>query len=189
MLSRRRFLSTVGAGVAAASVPAQEPKPGGRKKMAIVTTEWRYLSHAWHMGERFLVGYPREGTWHAPPLDIVSAFVDQTPANDLSKHRAKEFGFKILATIAEAVRCGGDKLAVDAVLIICEHGDYPTNKIGQKRYPRYEFFKQVTDVFEKDGRRRFLTTSTCPGIGTGPRRWSRRRGGWAFRLWPARRCR
>ncbi|HMF12120.1 MAG TPA: hypothetical protein VKE94_07430 [Gemmataceae bacterium] len=182
-------MSTVGAGVAAASVPAQEPKPGGRKKMAIVTTEWRYLSHAWHMGERFLVGYPREGTWHAPPLDIVSAFVDQTPANDLSKHRAKEFGFKILATIAEAVRCGGDKLAVDAVLIICEHGDYPTNKIGQKRYPRYEFFKQVTDVFEKDGRRRFLTTSTCPGIGTGPRRWSRRRGGWAFRLWPARRCR
>jgi hypothetical protein len=152
MLSRRRFLSTVGAGVAAASLNAREAKPAGRKKMAIVTTEWRYLSHAWHMGERFLVGYPIGGKWHAPPLDVVSAYVDQTPANDLSKKRAQEFGFKIYPTIAEAVRCGGDKLAVDAVLIVGEHGDYPTNKIGQKQYPRYEFFKQVTDVFEKDGR-------------------------------------
>ena len=152
MLSRRRFLSTVGAGIAAATLQAQEPKPGGRKKMAIVTTEWRYLSHAWHMGERFLVGYPINGKWHTPPLDVVSVYVDQTPANDLSKQRAHEFGFKIYPTIAEAVRRGGDKLAVDAVSIIGEHGEYPTNKIGQKLYPRYEFFKQVTDVFKKDGR-------------------------------------
>ena len=152
MLSRRRFLGTVGASVAGASLRAREPKPGGRKKMAIVTTEWRYLSHAWHMGERFLVGYPINGKWHTPPLDVVSVYVDQTPANDLSKQRAKEFGFKIYPTIAEAVCCGSDKLAVDAVLIIGEHGDYPNNKIGQKQYPRYEFFKQVTDVFEKDGR-------------------------------------
>jgi hypothetical protein len=36
--------------------------------MAIVTTEWRYGSHAWHMGERFLVGYPRDGQWHRPDL-------------------------------------------------------------------------------------------------------------------------
>ena len=27
-----------------------------RKRMAIVTTEWRYHCHAWHMAERFLVG-------------------------------------------------------------------------------------------------------------------------------------
>ena len=54
--------------------------------------------------------------------------------------------------IAEALRCGGDKLAVDAVLIIGEHGNYPNNEIGQKQYPRYEFFKQIVEVFEKDGR-------------------------------------
>ena len=28
----------------------------------------------------------------------------------------------------------------------------PSNKLGQKQYPRYEFFKQVVDVFRKDGR-------------------------------------
>jgi hypothetical protein len=120
--------------------------------MAIVTTEWRFRSHAWHMGERFLVGYPRRGQWHQPPLDVVAVYVDQTPANDLSKQRAQEFGFKIYPTIAEALRCGGGNLAVDAVLVIGEHGNYPTNDLGQRLYPRYEFFKQVVEVFQKDSR-------------------------------------
>jgi hypothetical protein len=120
--------------------------------MAIVTTEWRYLSHAWHMGERFLVGYPRQGKWHHPPLDVVSAYVDQQPKNDLSRKRAAEFGFKIYPTIAETLRCGGSRLAVDAVLIIGEHGNYPVNKLGQRLYPRYQFFKQVAEVFKKDGK-------------------------------------
>jgi len=152
MLSRRTFLGTVGAGVAAASLEAAAEERPARKKLAIVTTEWRTMSHAWHMGERFLVGYPWKGQWHHPPLDVVSAYVDQTPANDLSKDRAREFGFKIHPTIAAALRRGGDRLTVDAVLIIGEHGDYPVNKLGQKEYPRYRFFKDVTDVFKKDGR-------------------------------------
>ena len=37
----------------------------------MVTTEWRYPSHAWHMGERFLVGYPVEGRWHRSPVKLV----------------------------------------------------------------------------------------------------------------------
>ena len=55
-------------------------------------------------------------------------------------------------TIAEALRCGGSKLAVDGVLIIGEHGDYPRNEKGQILYPRYEFFRQAVEVFETDGR-------------------------------------
>jgi hypothetical protein len=152
MPSRRSFLRAVGAGVAGTTLRAGEPELGAVKKMAIVTTEWRYYSHAWHMGDRFLVGYPVRGHWHKPGSKVVSAYVDQFPANDLSRQRAEEFGFTIYPKVAEALRCGGDKLAVDAVLIIGEHGNYPTNKIGQKQYPRYEFFKQVTDVFKKDGR-------------------------------------
>src|SRR5262245_56128115 len=147
MISRRAFLKALGAGSAAALMAA-EPARVERKKLAIVTTEWRVRSHAWHMGERFLVGYPIDGNWHRPPLDVVSVYVDQTPANDLSKKRAEEFGFTLYPKIAQALRRGGDKLAVDAVLIIGEHGDYPVNKIGQKQYPRYEFFQQVTEVFK-----------------------------------------
>jgi hypothetical protein len=153
MHTRRSFLSTSAAALAAmplASLAASADPP--RKRMAVVTTEWRYRSHAWHMAERFLHGYPRRGKWHRPPLDVVTAYVDQTPEGDLSRARAKEFGFPIYPTIAEALRCGGNKLAVDAVLVIGEHGNYPVNEIGQKQYPRYEFFKQIVEVFKKDGR-------------------------------------
>ena len=123
-----------------------------RKRMAIVTTEWRYHCHAWHMAERFLVGYPTQGHWHEPKLEVVSAYVDQFPEKDLSRQRSEEFGFPIYDSVAEALRCGGSELAVDAVLLIGEHGDYPKNEFGQTQYPRYELFKQVTDVYRADGR-------------------------------------
>ena len=123
-----------------------------RKRMAIVTTEWRYHCHAWHMAERFLVGYPTQGHWHEPKLEVVSAYVDQFPEKDLSRQRSEEFGFPIYDSVAEALRCGGTELAVDAVLLIGEHGDYPKNEFGQTQYPRYELFKQITDVYRADGK-------------------------------------
>ena len=123
-----------------------------RKRMAIVTTEWRYHCHAWHMAERFLVGYPTQGHWHEPKLEVVSAYVEQFPEKDLSRQRSEEFGFPIYDSVAEALRCGGSELAVDAVLLIGEHGDYPKNEFGQTQYPRYELFKQITDVYRADGR-------------------------------------
>src|SRR5262245_13531845 len=156
MITRRAFVNSMGAGVvastAASRLTAGETSPPRRGRLAVITTEWRDRSHAWHMAERFLRGYPINGAWHRPPIDLVSADVDQVPKNDLSRQRSEEFGFRIYKTIPEALRCGGDRLAVDAVLIIGEHGDYPVNKLGQKLYPRYEFFRQVVDVFQKDGR-------------------------------------
>ena len=122
------------------------------QRIAVITTVYRYLSHAQHEADRILVGYPHQGKWHHPDMRIVSLYVDQKPENDLSETRAREFGFNVYPTIAEALRCGGNKLAVDAVMIIAEHGDYPHNERGQILYPRYEFFKQCIDVFEKDGK-------------------------------------
>jgi hypothetical protein len=152
-IDRRTFLGAAGAGVLGGPLAGAEPRPdAGRKKLAIIATEYRYLSHAQHMGDRFLVGYPLDGTWHPPRLDVVALYVDQRPDGDLSRQRAAEFGFRIYPAIAEALRCGGDKLAVDAVLLIGEHGSYPRNAIGQTLYPRYEFFRQVADVFRHDGR-------------------------------------
>ena len=147
MISRRTFLNTTCVGLV--SVPMVWGNTQ-RKKLAIVATELRLQSHAQHMGDRFLVGYPMNGKWHEPRLEVVSAYVDQTPENDLSKKRAKEFGFQIYGSIAEALRCGGKKLAVDAVLVIGEHGKYPRNELGQVLYPRYQFFKQIVEVFKKD---------------------------------------
>ena len=122
------------------------------KRIAVITTVYRYLSHAQHITDRFLVGYPHNGEWRRPDMKVASLYVDQKPPGDQSAERAREFGFEIYPTIPEALRCGGDRLAVDAVLSIGEHGDYPQNEKGQILYPRYEFFKQCVEVFEKDGR-------------------------------------
>ena len=122
------------------------------KRIAVIATIYRYLSHAQHFADRFIVGYPYEGGWHRPDTQVVSLYVDQRPEGDQSTDRAREFGFSVYPTIAEALRCGGDKLAVDAVLLIGEHGDYPRNEKGQVLYPRYEFFKECVEVFEEDGR-------------------------------------
>lgn len=152
-LTRRRFLAASSATIVGATTQAVGfAKQPSMKRMAVVTTLWNYRSHAWHMAERFLHGYPREGKWHRPPIQVVSAYVDQQPSGDLSRRRAEEFGFTIYPTVAEALRCGGDKLAVDCVLQIGEHGNYPTNAIGQKQYPRYELFSKIVEVFKKDGR-------------------------------------
>ena len=122
------------------------------KRIAVITTVYRYLSHAQHITDRFLVGYPHNGEWRRPDMKVASLYVDQKPPGDQSAERAREFGFEIYPTIPEALRCGSDRLAVDAVLSIGEHGDYPQNEKGQILYPRYEFFKQCVEVFEKDGR-------------------------------------
>jgi len=152
MPTRREFLLSIGAASVSAPFTRGDQPELPKKKLAVVTTLWNYKSHAWHMAERFLHGYPRDGQWHHPPLEVVSAYVDQTRDDDLSRIRATEFGFKVYPSIAEALRHGGDKVAVDAVLVIGEHGNYPLNEFGQKQYPRYEFFQQITDVFRRDGR-------------------------------------
>ena len=95
MWTRRSFLGTVGTGLLMGPQVLAATLPAKRRRLAVVTTEWRYHSHAWHMAERFLVGYPINGRWHRPPLEVVSAYVDQTPKNDLSRKRAEEFGFTI----------------------------------------------------------------------------------------------
>ena len=122
------------------------------KRIAVIATIYRYLSHAQHFADRFLVGYPTEGRWHRPDMKIVSLFVDQKPEGDQSIDRAREFGFSVYPTIAETLRCGGDELDVDAILLIAEHGDYPHNDKNQVLYPRYEFFKECVEVFEANGR-------------------------------------
>ena len=41
----------------------------------------------------------------------------------------------IFHTVQEALTLGGDKLAVDGVILIGENGDYPVNDKAQTLYP------------------------------------------------------
>ena len=115
MLTRREFLQTGAAAAAGLLLRGADAPP---KRLAIVATIYKYLSHAQHIGDRFLVGYPYAGAWHKPDIKVVSLYVDQKPDGDLSGERAREFGFQVYPTIAEALCCGGKELAVDAVLIV-----------------------------------------------------------------------
>ena len=120
--------------------------PAAKKKVAAVVTEYRRWSHADVILGKLLEGYALDGK-AGPAMEVVSMFVDQTPKGDWSRDLAKKHGFTIYDTIEKALTRGGKKLAVDGVLCIGEHGDYPANKKGQVLYPRRRFFEETTKVF------------------------------------------
>jgi hypothetical protein len=164
--SRRKFLASAAALTLAGGVPAvgatadapastrarpPQPTTDGRKPLAVVTTVYRPLSHAYHIAGRFLHGYARGGSLHVPKHYVHSLYVDQTPDNDLSRELGKEFNVRVARSISEAL-LQGDKLAVEGVLLIGEHGNYPRNERGQILYPRYEMMEQIVEAFRKAGR-------------------------------------
>jgi len=124
----------------------------GRKKLAAIYTIYHKYSHAQHIVDRFLEGYGWQGRHHMPPFELASMFIDQIGENDFGEERCERFGVPLYPTIAEALTLGGEKLAVDGVLLVGEHGLYPSTEKGQRKYPRYEFFTQIADVFRDSGR-------------------------------------
>jgi hypothetical protein len=153
--TRREFLGTAGALAAGSLAQAgQDAGKAPRPKVAAITSAYHYLSHAYHIVGRFLDGFDaHDGRGlHRPDYEIASLFIDQTPANDLGKDRARKAGVRLSPTIADALTLGSGKLAVDAVLLIAEHGEYPTNEKLQKLYPRGRYFREVLEVVKSSGR-------------------------------------
>jgi hypothetical protein len=151
-MTRRGLLAAVPV-VLSAGIDISGGEPGTRPKIAAITTVFRKASHAQGIVDRFLDGYGWESQHYRPSVDIVSLFVDQKPKGDLSQERAARHPeLKLYSTIAEALTRGGDRLAVDGVLLIGEHGRYAVNEKGQRLYPRYPFFQQIVEVFRRSGR-------------------------------------
>lgn len=150
-LDRRKFIAsaTVALNFGVKTFAKTEPP---RKKVAFIGTEVRRHSHAQHFLDRMTLGYSWKSDWQKPRVDVASIYIDLHPKGDLTPDRIKKHNLKDYPSIAEALTCGGSKLAVDGVVIIAEHGDYGRNEKGQSLYPRYEFFKQVVKVFEESGR-------------------------------------
>lgn len=153
MITRRQFMGTVAGGaVAAPALWASAAASAPRKKIAFLGTSVYRHSHAQHFLDRLAAGYAIGGRWVAPPLDVASVFIDQFPENDIARQRIAKYGLTQFPTVTEALTLGTPRLAVDGVVIIGEHGRYPKNEKGQTRYPRYEWFKEVVQVFEASGR-------------------------------------
>lgn len=124
-----------------------------KKRVAGVVTEYRHYSHADVVLGRIMSGNSSEGVHHEPRTRLVSLYTAQQPqGTDMAPDMSSRYGFKLYPTIREALTLGGDKLAVDGVVFIGEHGKYPDNELGQKMYPRFELFSEVLDVFESTGR-------------------------------------
>jgi hypothetical protein len=166
--NRRQFLEMTGAAIGisglisapASDLPQESTPPPSRNstggpKIAAIATVYHYLSHAYHILGRFIDGfivYDGRGL-HKPPFEVASLFIEQTrPETDLGRVKAREHGIRLSPTITDALTLGTGKLAVDAVLLIAEHGEYPYNQKLQKLYPRGKFFREVLDVFRASGR-------------------------------------
>ncbi|WP_199756731.1 hypothetical protein [Tautonia sociabilis] len=142
--------------------PAPEPGPRpGRPKVAALASTYYYLSHAYHIVGRFLDGFilHDDRGFYRPEVDIVSLYIEQFPdgvapsaIGDLGRAKAEQYGVRLCASIEEALTLGTGELAVDAVLLIAEHGDYPLNDKLQKLYPRGRYFRAVLDVVRRSGR-------------------------------------
>src|SRR5690606_12929287 len=143
--SRRDFLKTAAAGLAAGSVwQAGLPIAAGAeeepKRIAAVVTEFRPRSHAEGIVGRWLEGFELDGQSEKPASRPVALYTDQVPKNDLSRAPCAKEGVSINHTIRET-RCRGvERLAVGGVVLIGEHGSYPYNEKGQLLSPRRRFF-------------------------------------------------
>ena len=149
---RRRDLLKLGTAAAVApwlSVWGDEV-PSKLPRVAAINSIYRLKSHAYHIAGRFIHGYTINGLHHQPPFRLVRMFDHQQPADDLGPEVCQKHGIELCSSVAQAL--GGDKLDVDAVMLIIEHGDYPQNERHQVLYPRFELFQEVINVFRKSGR-------------------------------------
>lgn len=146
---RRTLLVVAFCATVASSVNAEEKKP---LKIAAIVTAYYYNSHADMLAGRLLQGYNLNDQEPRPNLKLVSLYVDQFPKNDISRAHSKKYGFPIYDSVDKALTLGTDKLAVDGVLLIAEHGDYPESKTGSIQYPKRRLFDQIVKVFRKSDR-------------------------------------
>lgn len=140
-MRRREFTA------AAAASPFALHAWQGRKRIACLSSTYHVRSHSDNFITRFLEGYWIHEKYHEPPFTVASLWMDQLHPADIGKRLCQAYGVRQCNSIADALTLGTGKLAVDGVILVCEHGNYPHNEKQQQLYPRYEFYEQVVKVF------------------------------------------
>lgn len=124
----------------------------GIKKIAFITHAYFHSSHADVIGTKLFLGIPTDEGMVAPQVKIVSVYIEQVNARDIGIRIAKMNNTPVYPTVEAALTLGGDKLAVDAVVYVGEHGDYPYNRLGMKLYPRMNYLERIFRVFDASNR-------------------------------------
>jgi len=124
----------------------------GLKKIAFITHIYRNSAHADVIGTKLFLGIPTDEGMVKPQVKIASMYIEQVGANDTGIKIAAMNNTPVYPTVEEALTLGGDKLAVDAVVYVGEHGEYPYNRLGMKLYPRMNYLERIFRVFDASKR-------------------------------------
>ena len=128
-----------------------ESNPPPPKSVAAVLTAYEPGLHADVLIGKILEGWQQDGG-PGPNLKLASMYVEQFTERDVARKMSAKYDVPLFETIEGAVTVGSDRIPVDGVISVGEHGNYPYNEKGQHLYPRRRFFKEITDTFEKYGR-------------------------------------
>jgi len=87
-------------------------------RIAVICDSWP------NEADRFLVGYPRDGRWHKPAVEIGGVYAAQP---ETAAKRAAEFGFRTHTSAAEALKDAGAALlfadaAVERAISVFRYG-------------------------------------------------------------------
>src|SRR5205809_580824 len=151
-ITRRHWLALAGSAAASTIAFPSGAQATPRPKIAAIFTELRLRSHAYHFLSNLMGPYLFRGKWLDPGVDVVSWYCDQFPQGDMAREGSARLKVPLYKSIDEALCLGGRELAVDAVLLIGEHGRYPRSKLDQVEYPRKRFFDDAVAVMRRSKR-------------------------------------
>ncbi len=138
-----------------AGLPREAVAQTGQKRprIACLISYWGLpTSHADWIVNKLIDGYWWKGAPTASQIEVVSVYIHQFDTSLLGQKVCKAKNIPIYKSVSEAVTLGGTELAVDGVVIVCEHGNYPTDLKGHWLLPRWWIYQQVIQVFEKSQR-------------------------------------
>ncbi|HTV00909.1 MAG TPA: hypothetical protein VMF13_10240, partial [Luteitalea sp.] len=146
-LTRRQMLGATGmAGLAAftgltSTATAQTPQK--RPRIACLVSFWGATrSHADWIVTKLIDGYWWQGAHMDSRVEVASVYFHQKATSGLGQKVCQAKGIPVFDTVGEAVTLGGKTLAVDGVVIVGEHGEYPTNLKGQWLLPRWWIYEK-----------------------------------------------
>ena len=138
------------AGSAAGAVAQTLPT---RPQIACIVSFWGAPgSHADWIIAKLMDGHWWHGAHTPSRVDVVSVYIHQFDTSLLGQKVCRAKHIPIYKTVGEAVTLGRAELAVDGVVIVGEHGDYPTDLKGHWLLPRWWMYQQVIRVFEQHKR-------------------------------------
>lgn len=123
-----------------------------RPQIAVILTRYGATNHGFAICSKLMEGLEFDGYRQDPRCDVVAIHLMEIGDDDVGVETARRNGVPMYHSVAAALCLSGNELAVDGVVIVGEHGDYPINERGQKLYPRRELFDQVLGVFRQAGR-------------------------------------